>query len=86
MPTTNPRTQVTHTAPVRHALDVAAKRWPGEKQSVLLTRLIEAGAESIESTAKSDSEARRRKARELAGKYEGVYGPGYLDELREGWE
>lgn len=35
MPTTRPRFQVTETAAVAHAIDLAAKRWPGESRARL---------------------------------------------------
>ncbi|WP_145985226.1 hypothetical protein [Mycobacterium leprae] len=48
VPTTRPRYQVTETPQVAHALDQAAKRWPGEPRSKLLRRLIEVGAGILE--------------------------------------
>lgn len=85
VPTTRPRTQLTHTAAVERALEVAARRWPGEKDSVLLTRLIEAGADAIEASAELDREQRRRRALALSSKYRGTFADGYLDEMRAGW-
>ncbi|WP_422935401.1 hypothetical protein [Sinomonas sp. P47F7] len=85
MPTSLPRTQVTHTALVRHALDVAAKRWPGEKNGALLVHLIEEGARAVEGSTQASELDRRDRLRGLAEKFAEFYGPDYLDEIREGW-
>lgn len=85
MPTTLHRTQVTHTEPVKRALGVAAKQWPGQKDSALLLRLIDEGARAIEARQARQAQERRERVLALAGKYTGVYGPGYLDEVRQGW-
>jgi hypothetical protein len=52
MVTTLPRTQVTHTAPIQHALSVAATRWPqySTRPSALLRNLILEGSRSLESS------------------------------------
>jgi hypothetical protein len=84
MPTTLPRSQVTHTPEVRHALDVAARRWPDQKPGALLVRLIEEGARSIEDDDASAGRAQR--IRDLSTRYAGVYGEDYLTEVREGWD
>ncbi|MEV7973285.1 hypothetical protein [Cellulomonas sp. NPDC089187] len=83
MPTTLPRTQVTHTEVVRHALDIAEERWPGQSPGALLLRLIEAGAQVVED--EMNDARRQERVRLIAGRYPGLYGPGYLDQLREGW-
>ena len=85
MSTTLPRTMITHTSEVQHALEVAEKRWPGQRPSALLLRLIEEGVHVVE--AGNDELAARQRAvvAEVAGKYTGMFGPGYLEELREGW-
>jgi len=41
MPTARPRHQVTETPDVARALDLAAKRWPGEPRSKLLHQPVE---------------------------------------------
>lgn len=81
MPTELPRTQVTHTPAVQHALEVAEAQWPGERPRTLLLNLIEAGALSIES-----GEARRReRVVQHAAAFSGLYEPGYLERQREDW-
>ncbi|MCL1899066.1 MAG: hypothetical protein FWG11_00835 [Promicromonosporaceae bacterium] len=48
MPTTLPRTQVTHTPDVERALQVAHTRWPDESRaSVLIARLAAEGADVV---------------------------------------
>lgn len=86
MPTSRPRTQVTHTDTVQHALEVAAQRWPGQKPSVLLTHLIEEGARVIESEESEETAERRSKLDALIREHGAVYGPGYLDDVRDGWD
>ncbi|MCL2594702.1 MAG: hypothetical protein FWD83_04190 [Promicromonosporaceae bacterium] len=50
MPTTLPRSAVTHTPRIQHALAVAAARWPeaAGKPGVLLANLAVEGAQRIE--------------------------------------
>jgi hypothetical protein len=47
MPTTLPRTNITHTPRIQRALDVASRRWPNEPDGKLLVRLVTLGAEAI---------------------------------------
>jgi len=49
MPTVLPRTPITHKPNIVTCLRIGQARWPNEKPSVLLERLIEKGAESISS-------------------------------------
>jgi hypothetical protein len=85
MPTTLPRTQVTHTEPVRRALEAAAERWPGLTPQRLMVRLIEEGATSLARDQAQEAAEHRRRVESLAGRYRGAYGPDYLDKLREDW-
>ncbi len=86
MPTKRPRTNITHTPQVQHALEVARTHWPSEhRENALLLNLLEAGAKAIEASDEFATERRVERIREVAGKHTGLYGPGYLDELREGW-
>lgn len=83
MPTARRRYQVTETDAVARAIDAAAERWPGESRSRLLVRVIAAGGEALERDA--EVEARCAALRRVSGSLTGVYGPGYLDELRADW-
>jgi len=40
MPTTLPRTRVTHTSEVEHALEVGRKRWPDQPDSTVLANAV----------------------------------------------
>lgn len=86
MPTKNPRTHITHTPQVQHALDVARKRWPDEtRESALILHLLDEGAKAIEEGESTAIQQRSARIRALAGKHGGMYGPGYLEDLRAGW-
>ena len=79
------RTYVTHTPPVRHAIDVARQLWPDEKPGALLVRLIAEGGKSFEAQRDNQTERLMAARLSLAGRYTGAFGPGYLDEVRDGW-
>ncbi len=85
MPTRLPRTQVTHTVEVQQALTVAEARWPGVPTSVLMTKLMTAGANALTVSDSTAETERKKKIEAMAGKYSDNYRPGYLDELRQGW-
>lgn len=86
MPTSRPRTNITHTPQVRHALEVARAHWPDEdRDSVLLLKLLDAGVKTIEAGEDAAAERRIARIRQLAGAHTELYGPGYLDEVRDGW-
>lgn len=85
MPTVRPRHQITETADVGRALDIAARRWPHESRSKLLVRLLHAGSAALE---REDSDAARHRQAAIqatSGKYDDVFSPTYLTELREDW-
>jgi hypothetical protein len=86
MPTTKHRTQITHTAEVERALAVAELRWPGEKESSLLLHLITEGADAVASGEEVAAAQRRARVMSVAGKYSDAYGPGYLEDVRAGWD
>lgn len=85
MPTSLPRTWITHTSEVQHALEVAEKRWPGQRPNSLLLHLIEEGARIVETTNTETVAARRAEIERISAGFTGVYQPGDLEELREGW-
>jgi len=85
VPTTRPRHFVTETDDLAEALDEAARRWPGLSRPQLLVRLALEGHRAAEQ-ARDDRRRRRLEAvRTYGGCLSGVYGPGYLKHLREGW-
>ena len=87
MPTTQQRSQVTHTPPIQHALEVAAVEWPRDanKPSALLSRLAVQAAENLEAAQAKRRDQRLATIRARAGRFHGVYGKDYLTEIREGW-
>jgi len=85
MPTTRPRHQVTETPQVARALDLAAKRWPGESRSKLLLRLVDIGGGTLEHEQHTNDDVRRTAVRASSGRYAEAFGPDYLTELRADW-
>lgn len=85
MPTTKPRHQVTETSAVAHALDVAARRWPGRPRSQLLVELVQVGGRVLEREQAELVRARREAVQGTSGKYAGAFAEGYLSELRADW-
>lgn len=82
MPTSRPRHQVTETPDVAHALDFAARRWPGESRSGLLLRLVQAGSSSLDQADAEETQRRRAAIDATSGKYADVFPDNHLDELR----
>ena len=85
VPTARPRYQVTETESVAHALDLAARKWPGEPRSKLLLRLVDVGAATLNS---EDAQAEKRYRDAImasSGKYADAFGPDYLTDLRRDW-
>ena len=87
MPTTRRRHLITETDEIGEALDVAAERWPNEagSRAGLMRRLLMEGHRSI-----IDEQDRLREARcaalvRTSGALTGLFGEGYLEELREDW-
>lgn len=85
MPTTRPRYQVTETAEVARALDLAAKRWPGESRSKLLVHLVEVGAGILDHDEGAEDGAHRAAVLASSGRYAEAFGPDYLTGLRADW-
>ena len=65
MPTTRPRTQVTHTRAVEQALEIARSRWPDESPSALLMHLVVRGGQATQDE-QSQREIDRRAAVDAA--------------------
>jgi len=85
VPTTRPRHQITETPDVARALDIAARRWPGEPRSKLLLRLLRVGREVLE---REHDEATRQRVAAIeasSGKYAAAFDSDYLAELRRDW-
>jgi hypothetical protein len=85
VPTSRPRHQITETPDVARALDAAARRWPGEPRSTLLTRLIHAGATSLELVQNEAANSRIAAIEASSGKYSDAYYENYPTELRQDW-
>lgn len=78
---------ITETADVAKALDDAAKRWPEDSHDrrKLLLHLVEEGHRAALEQHETLVAERRRAVTRTGGALTGVYGPGYLDKLRQDW-
>ncbi len=87
VPTTRPRHTLTETDALASALDVAARRWPEDAgaRSRLLLRLVEAGEQAISDEREHQRSRRRAAVKRTHGQFRGLYGPGYLERLRDEW-
>ncbi|MGH8981927.1 MAG: hypothetical protein ACRDWE_13070 [Acidimicrobiales bacterium] len=87
MPTTRPRHVITETDEVARALDAAARRWPEDRNSraKLMLRLVAEGYQALGQTDIAVATERRDALRRTSGLLTGVYGSGYLEELRSDW-
>jgi hypothetical protein len=87
MPTTRPRHVITETAEVAEALDVAARRWPEDagSRTRLVVHLVREGARALHEDADCALERRLAVLLHEHGALAGVYGPDYLERLREDW-
>lgn len=74
MPTDLHRYQVTETEAVKHALDLAAAKWPAEPRSRLVPKLVEEWARMQERLTAIDR---------TAGMFD--FPVGYLEDLRRDW-
>lgn len=87
MPTTRPRYPITETDEVAEALEVAAARWPEDRDSprLLILRLIAEGVASVQAADGARVASRRRAIAHYSGSGSDMFDPGYLDRLREDW-
>lgn len=85
MPTTRPRHQITETPDIARALDLAARRWPGESRSKLLVRLLRVGSAALDQERDDDRHRQLQAIEATSGKYGDVFPEGYLAELRQDW-
>jgi len=87
VPTTRPRHLITESEQVARALDDAARRWPAESgnRAKLLLHLVEEGHRAVVGQQESVLRDRRNAVARTSGALTGVYGEGYLNELREDW-
>ncbi|MBM7519418.1 hypothetical protein [Nocardioides nitrophenolicus] len=87
MPTTLRRHAITETPAVAAAIEAAARRWPEDRDrpARLLARLVDVGFHTIEVELDEAALKRQQALEEFAGSFTGVYWPGYLEEIREGW-
>ena len=87
MPTAHRRHAVTETDDIAAALDAARAVWPelADKPGALLRRLILTGEEALQARRSTAAEGRRRAVERTSGILSGVYGPGYLDDVRQDW-
>jgi hypothetical protein len=84
VPTARPRYQITETDDIARALEVAARRWPGESRGRLLLRLVELGSGALAHEQDTELAERRAAIEETSGKYTGMFTES-LSELREDW-
>jgi hypothetical protein len=85
MPTTKPRYQVTETAEVARALDVASRHWPDEPRSRLLLRLLAMASDVLERDERQRDKRRRQAVEASSGKYADAFTATHLDELHNDW-
>jgi hypothetical protein len=87
VPTKRPRHLITETDQIARALDDAAERWPQERQNRarLLIRLVEEGHRALASADQRQVRRRREAVSRTSGALTGLYGRGYLEDLRRDW-
>jgi hypothetical protein len=84
-PTTHRRHVITETDDISNALDIARRTWPdlADKPGALLRQLILTGRNTLMDDHASTAKTRQHAVDATAGALAGVFGPGFLSELRE---
>lgn len=87
MPTTRPRHVLTETDDLAEAIDDAARRWPDDRRSraKLLLHLVHEGHRAVMAGRDAAVSERQEAVLRTAGAGTGLYGDGYLEQLREDW-
>jgi hypothetical protein len=87
MPTAHRRHAITETDDISNALDIARRTWPdlADKPGALLRELILTGRNALAHSHATADQTRQHAVDATAGALAGVFGPGYLDDLREDW-
>ncbi len=87
MPTTRRRLVITETDDVAAVLELAAQRWPEDRdhRRRLLLHLVHEGGRSIEQADESARAAQRRAVERTSGALTGAYRRDELAVLREDW-
>ncbi len=78
---------MTETDDVARALDAAATRWPEDRdrRARLVLRLLDEGYRALRESADRAETDRKDALRRTSGLLSGVYGTGYLEQLRRDW-
>jgi hypothetical protein len=78
---------ITETDRVARAIDDAARRWPeeGGNRPRLLLRLLEEGHRAVTGERRRRLKVHRDAVAGTSGALTGMYGEGYLDDLRAEW-
>ena len=87
MPTEHRRHAITETEDISGALKIARRAWPelADKPGALLRQLILVGRNTLAHNQTAVDDQRQQAIDETTGALAGVFGPNYLEELREDW-